>query len=60
MSFLRQYDQRSGYHGSIDARGHREDQVRPHFLISGGAEPVQEVSCLCFLCVYQDPEHEDD
>lgn len=43
VSFLRQYDQRAGYHGSIHARGHREDQVRPHFLFSGGEEPVQEV-----------------
>ncbi|MEQ2210660.1 hypothetical protein XENOCAPTIV_017330 [Xenoophorus captivus] len=29
VSLLRQYDQRPGYHGSIDARRHREDQVRP-------------------------------
>lgn len=28
MSLLCQYDQWSGYHGSLDARRHRKDQVR--------------------------------
>ena len=34
VSFLRQHDQRPGYHGSIYARGHREDQVRPRLSVS--------------------------
>lgn len=50
VSFLRQYDQRPGHHGGVHACGHREDQVRPLFLPSRGEEPVQEVSCVCFLC----------
>lgn len=42
MSFLCQYDQWFGYHGSIDACRYREDQVRRLFLISGGEKSVQE------------------
>lgn len=30
LSLLCQYDQRSGYHGGLHARRHREDQVRRH------------------------------
>lgn len=29
VPLLCQYDQRPGYHGSVHARGHREDQVSP-------------------------------